>query len=134
VQQLQSPIADSAIVQDADVELGLDGGVISSFGEGVWKSACNPDHPDTIVRKLARAIGPAIVPDAIDPALRRCRKRPPPDREDEGDRLVAQNAFLLGEDHRGIDFPRIIPIGFVGGRQPRVKIFSAQICNLRAMT
>jgi len=49
------------------------------------------------------ATGPAIAPDAVDPALCGRGKRPPPDRKYEGQRLVARDARLLGQHLRRID-------------------------------
>ena len=53
------------------------------------KSARDSDHPGALVRELARAIRPAVVPDPVDPALEQRRHRPPVDRKDHHGRLVA---------------------------------------------
>jgi hypothetical protein len=85
------------------------------------------------VRQLGVAIGPAVVPDAIDPALQHGRQRPPPDRKDEGERIVPGDARLLLQDRGAIAFPAVVPIGLVGLDHHGVEALAMQVGDFHLM-
>src|SRR4051812_18921828 len=88
MEKLQSPLGHVAIIQDSGVDLGLHGGVVAALLIGGSKGSGESDHPDAALRELAVAISPAVVPDAVDPALEDRRHRPPVDRKEHDRRIV----------------------------------------------
>ena len=133
MQQLQAALRDAAIVEDADVELGLDRGVVAALGEAAFECTRDSNHPGAFVRKLARTIGPAVVPHPVDPALEQRRHRPPVDRKDHHGGVVALDPLHLAPHILGIDLVGIFPIRLIRLAQHRIEPFLRQIGQLERM-
>ena len=134
MQQLQAPLLDAAIVEDADIQLGLDRRVVAALGERIFESTGDSNHPGAFMRELARAIRPSVVPDPVDPAFEQCRHRPPVDREDHHGRLVTLDPLHLAPHLLGIDLVGIVPVRLVGLAQHRIELLLRQVGELERVT